>query len=184
MLTLCLSTTSPEARDRRIVRHALEHESRRAVGERSVDDVAVAGHPPDIRRTPVDIAVVVVEDVLVGHRRIDKIAARRVEDAFRSAGRARREKNEQRVFRIHFLGLTHRRGLRDLLVVPDVAAMLHGHLATGALDDDHRLDEAGLLDGGIGVGLQRHLLGAAQAFVGGDQHLRLAALDPSRERIG
>ena len=58
----------PEARGVRVVRHALEHQRGGAVGERAVDDVAVAGDPADIGRAPVDVAVVVVEDVLVRQR--------------------------------------------------------------------------------------------------------------------
>ena len=77
----------PEARHRRIIRHALKHQRRRAIGERAIDDVAVAGDPADVSRAPVDIAVMVVEHILMRHRRIDEIAAGRVHDAL---GRARR----------------------------------------------------------------------------------------------
>ncbi len=59
----------PEARDGRVVRHALEHQRDRAVGERAVDDVAVAGDPADVGGAPVDVAVVVVEHVLVASAR-------------------------------------------------------------------------------------------------------------------
>ena len=65
---LVLVDDLPEARRRGIVRHALEHQRGGAVGERPVDDVAVAGDPADIGRAPVDVAVMVVEDILVGHR--------------------------------------------------------------------------------------------------------------------
>ncbi len=66
---LVLVDDVPEARIVRIVRHALEHQRGRAVGERAVDDVAVAGDPADVGRAPVDVAVVIVEDVLMRHRR-------------------------------------------------------------------------------------------------------------------
>ena len=42
-------------------RHALEHQRGGAVGEGSVDDVAVAGDPAHVRGAPVDVALVVVE---------------------------------------------------------------------------------------------------------------------------
>ena len=61
----------PEARHGRIVRHAFEHQRGGAVRERSVDDVAVAGDPADVGGAPVDVAVVIVEDVLVRHRGVD-----------------------------------------------------------------------------------------------------------------
>src|SRR3546814_11940322 len=44
---LVLVADLPEAREVGIVRHAFEHQRRRAVGERPIDDVAVAGAPAD-----------------------------------------------------------------------------------------------------------------------------------------
>ncbi len=100
----------PEARGVRIVRHALEHQRDRAVGERPVDDIAVARDPADIRGAPVDVAVVIIEDVLMRHRRVDEIAARRVQHALGLSRRARRVENEQRVLRVHLLRRTFRLG--------------------------------------------------------------------------
>ena len=59
----------PETRRRRIVRHALEHQRGGAVRQRSIDDVAVAGDPADVGGAPVDVAVVIVEDVAGGSAR-------------------------------------------------------------------------------------------------------------------
>ena len=53
----------------------------------------------------------------------------------------------------------------------------------GAPHHDDVIDAADLGDGGIGVGLERHLAAAAQAFVGGDDDVRLAVLDAAGERI-
>ena len=54
----------------RIVRRSLVHDAGRAVGERPVDDVAVAGDPADVGRAPVDVVVrLQVEDVAVRERR-------------------------------------------------------------------------------------------------------------------
>ena len=66
---LVLVDDFPEARRRRIVRHALEHQRGGAVRQRSVDDVAVAGDPADVGGAPVDVAVVVVEDRAGGSAR-------------------------------------------------------------------------------------------------------------------
>ena len=71
-----------------IVRHAFEHQRRRAVRERAVDDVAVAGDPADVGGAPVDVAVVIVEDVLMRQRGVDEIAAGRVQHALGLSGRA------------------------------------------------------------------------------------------------
>ena len=70
----------PEARRIRIVGHAFEHQGDRAIGERSVNNVTVSGHPADIGGTPVDVAIVIIEDILMGHRSVDEIAASRVQD--------------------------------------------------------------------------------------------------------
>ena len=93
----------PEARDRRVGGHAFEHERRRAIGERPVDDVQMAGHPADVRGAPIDVAVVIVEDVLMRHRHVDEITAGRVQHAFRRAGRAGRVEDEERVLGAHRL---------------------------------------------------------------------------------
>src|SRR6185295_19181164 len=78
----------PEARGVGIARYALEDEGGRAVGARPIDYVGVAGDPADICRAPIDIAIVIVEHVLVGYRREHEISARRVHHALRLSGRA------------------------------------------------------------------------------------------------
>ena len=72
---LVLFADLPEARGVRVGRHAFKHQGRRAIGQRAVDDIAVAGDPAHIGGAPVDIAVVVIETYFMGHRGIDKIAA-------------------------------------------------------------------------------------------------------------
>ncbi len=84
---LVLVDDLPEPAHRRIVGNALEHERRRAVGQRPVENVAVAGHPADIGRAPIDVAIMIVEDILMGHRDVDEIASGRVQNALRRARR-------------------------------------------------------------------------------------------------
>ncbi len=78
----------PEAGVGRVVGHALEHQRRGAVGERAVDDIGVAGHPAHVGRAPIDIAVVIVEHVLMRDRGEDVIAAGGVQHALGLSGRA------------------------------------------------------------------------------------------------
>ena len=85
-IDLVLVDDLPEPADRGIVGNALEHEGRRAVGERPVDDVAVAGHPAHVGRAPIDVAVVIIEDILMGHRDVDEIASGGVQHSFGGAG--------------------------------------------------------------------------------------------------
>jgi hypothetical protein len=87
----------PEARHVRVVRDALEHQRDGAVGERAVDDVGVTGDPADVGGAPVDLAVLVVEGVLVRHGGEDQVAAGGVQHALRLAGGARGVEDEQRV---------------------------------------------------------------------------------------
>ena len=56
----------------------LEHDRGRAGTQRAVDDVGVPGHPADVGRTPVDVTVVVVENVPESGRRVDHVPAGRV----------------------------------------------------------------------------------------------------------
>ena len=114
----------PEARGVGVVRHAFEHQRGRAVGERAVDDVAVAGDPADVGGAPVDVAVVVVEDVLVRHRDVDQVAAGGVQHALGLAGRARGVEDEQRVLGAHLLGRAVGRRRLPSVVIPEVAARL------------------------------------------------------------
>ena len=53
----------------------------------------------------------------------------------------------------------------------------------GAPDHDDVFDAADLGDRRVGVGLERHLAAAAQAFVGGDDDVGLAILDAAGERV-
>ena len=167
----------------RIVRHAFEHQGGGAVAERPVDDVAVAGDPADVGGAPIDVAVVIVEDVLVRHRHIDQIAGGGVQHAFRPSGRARGVEDEQRILRVHLRARAFRRDHFGGLVVPNVAHRIHVDGCAGALHHDDMIDTARLGDRRVGIGLQRHLAAAAQAFVGRDDDVRLAILDAAGERI-
>ncbi len=55
--------------------------------------------------------------------------------------------------------------------------------AAGALDDDDEIDAAAFGDRGVGIGLERDFAAAADAFVGGDDDVRLAVFDAAGERI-
>ena len=166
---LVLVDDLPEAGHRRIVRHALEHQRRRAVGERAVDDVAVAGHPADVGGAPVDVAVVVVEDVLVGHRGVDEIAAGGVQHALGLAGRARGVEDEQRVLGVHRLAA----GSRPSRLAPPRRSQTSRPASMATAPPVRRTTSTvstppAFVERRVDVGLERHLAAAAQALVGGD----------------
>ena len=65
----------PAAASIRVSGYALEHQCGRTVGEGAIDNISVASDPADIRGTPINIAIVIVEDVLVGHGSLEHITA-------------------------------------------------------------------------------------------------------------
>ena len=77
----------PEAVARGGVGGALVDHLRDTVGQRAVDDVAVAGDPADVGGAPVDVGVgLEVEHVAVGEGGLGEVAPRRVQDAFGLSG--------------------------------------------------------------------------------------------------
>ena len=75
-----------------------------AVGERPVDDVAVAGDPADVGRAPVDVGVgVEVEHVLVGEGDLGEVAARGVHDPLGLGRGARGVEQVEQVLAVHRL---------------------------------------------------------------------------------
>jgi len=69
-------------------------------------------------------------------------------------------------------------------VIPEIAHRIHVDGSAGAFDHDDPIDAAGLGNRRIDIGFQRHLLAAAQAFVGGDDDLGLAIGDALGEAVG
>ncbi|MCY1515956.1 hypothetical protein D9M68_505610 [compost metagenome] len=172
--------------DIRVVRHAFEHQSGGAIGQGAVDQVGVAGHPADVGGAPEDFARAVVEHALVGQRGIDQVAAGGVQHALGLTGGAGGVEDEQRVLGAHFLRRAGAAGDLHQVLVPDVAMRVPLDLAAGALDHDDLLHAAGL---GVGqrvvdIGLQRRLLAATQALVGGDHHLGAAVDDAAGQGLG
>src|SRR5690606_30985578 len=133
---------------------AFEHQCGGAVGQRAVDDVAVAGDPADVGGAPVDVTVLIVEHVFVRHGAAKQIAASGVQHALRFAGGAGGVKNKQRVFRTHrFWWAVSARGVHGL-VVPDVTFFIPVHLATGAAHGDAGVYARAMGQRLVGVGFQ------------------------------
>jgi hypothetical protein len=174
----------PEAREVGMVGHALEHQAGRAVGERAVDDIAVAGDPAHVGGAPEDLARPIVEHVMEGGRGPDRIAAGRVQDALGLAGRARRVEDEERILGAHRLARAMVGHCGAERVVPMVAALAHPDLVAEMADDDHAGDRAALVQSGVDIGLQRDQFAAAPAAVGGDHEAARAILDAAVQRLG
>src|SRR5215212_1070215 len=65
-----------------IGRGTLIHQARRPVAQGSVDDVGVSRDPADVRRAPVDVVVLYIEDPLGGGVDMGKVSARGVDYTF------------------------------------------------------------------------------------------------------
>jgi hypothetical protein len=182
---LVLVDRFPEAAETRVVRHALEHHAGRAGGQRPVDDIAVARHPADVGGAPEDVVLVVVEDGGEGEIGVNEVSAGRVQHALRLAGGAGGVQDEQRVFRVHALGLAFGGLVRDDVLVPDVAALDPVDRRPGIADDDHFLDAGQVVfrQRGVHVRLERDLLAAPHALVSRDDEFRVAVADAAGERV-
>jgi hypothetical protein len=62
-------------------------------------------------------------------------------------------------------------------VIPEVAAFLHRDAAAGAPYHQDLLAAFAFLQGFIGIRLERNLLAAAQAFIGGDDEFGPGVID-------
>ena len=91
----------PEPRRIRIGRHAFKHHRCRAIDKRAIDYICVPCHPANIGPAPIDIILFQIENIFMGHRSPNQIAARGVQHAFGFARRARGIKNKERIFRAH-----------------------------------------------------------------------------------
>ena len=173
----------PETVRRRMIRRPLVHQHGGAVGERAIHDVAVAGHPADIRGAPVDVGILEVEDVLGRQRHPQQIAGRGVEDAFGFSGRAAGIEDEKRRFRLVRPGLMDIGGLAHDLVPPLVAPGGHDHFVRTALQHNHVLHAGCVGQRAIDACLEFDDAAPAPAPVRGDDELGLAVVHPILDRF-
>ena len=132
------------------------HDRGRAIGKRSVNDVAVTRNPPDVGRAPVDVLIPDVEDIF--HRGInpDQVTAGRMQDSLRLSGGTAGVENVERMLGIE----PHRRAMRiDVLqfaMPPNIATLLHVDLVARASVNNHALHRCAPLKRFIHILLERH----------------------------
>ena len=85
---------------------------------------------------------------------------------------------------IHRLGGAVGGRVGGCLVVPDVTAFDHRHIATGAANNENVGVVIDLFEGSIDVGLQRYPAAATKALIGGDDQFCLGAIDAIRQSVG
>ena len=169
------------------VRGALVDDLGDAVGEWAVDDVGVAGDPADVGGAPVHVLLgLVVEDVVVGVRRLGEVAAGGVDDALGLSGGAGGVEDEQRVLGVERLRMCARSTPASTMSCHHRSRpSVHVDVDAGAADDQHVLDGCrtavdrfvdGVLEGGG--------LAAAPLPVGGDDQLGFGVVDARAQRAG
>ena len=99
-----------------------------------------------------------------------------MDDALRLPGRAGSVKDEQRVLGVHDRRFAVGGEPVALRRIADVAAGLHRHVGAGAGDDNDGGDIA-LIERAVDIGLERDVLAAAHALVGGDDAAGVAIGD-------
>ena len=169
----------------RSVGGALVDDTRAAVGQRPVDDVAVTGHPPDVRSAPVHVGVrLQVEDVLVRERDLGEIAPGRVHDALGLGSGPRGVEQVQQVLGVHLLGRAVGGRAGDEVVVPVVPTVDHLDIGVASVDDDDGLHRRGLAHRSVDIGFQRRGCTPPITSVGSDDDVRLGVVDSIDDRVG
>src|ERR1700737_4328367 len=80
----------------RPVRSPSIHQDCRTDAQRSIDDVAVAGYPTNVRRAKINILLLQIEDVLCRDGRTEQIPGCGVQYPLRLSGRAARIEDKKR----------------------------------------------------------------------------------------
>ena len=91
----------PMSRGIWVVRHPFEHHCGGAVGERTIEYIAVSRDPSYVCCAPINITFVIVEDILVRHRGIDHISTGAMHYTFGLACGARSIKYKEGVLGVH-----------------------------------------------------------------------------------
>src|ERR1051326_5463276 len=78
----------PEPIRLRPVRRAFIHQRGRAVRQWAINNIAVPGHPTDVRRAPINVLILEIENPLRRQMSLQEIAASRVQNAFRLSRRS------------------------------------------------------------------------------------------------
>src|SRR5215208_6200379 len=151
----------------RVGGRSLEDEGGRPVAQGPVDDVGVARDPPDVRRAPVDVIVLDVEDPLGRGLDVSEVAAGSVNDALGFAGRAGGVEDVEDVLGVGLLGRTLLVGVGHQVVPPVVSTLGKVNVVAATPDDDHALDAGRVLEGLVGVLLEGCLLSSSRSGVRG-----------------
>src|ERR1700745_88384 len=116
------------------------HDRCRAIGERTIDDIAVAGDPADISRAPKDVFVANIEDVLRGGINADQITTCGMQNPLWLSSRTTRVEKIKRMLAVEGCRRTVRVDILQLAMPPDVAAFFHVNIVSCATENDDAPD--------------------------------------------
>jgi len=143
-----------------------------AVGEGSIDDVAVTGNPTDVCRAPVDVGFgMKIKNVLMGEGCLGEVATGGVQDPFGLTGCSGGVQNEQRVFgRKRFRCVLSGRS-RHCVMPPAVATLEPFHLIAAPLHDQNVLHGGGTISNRLVDGIFQGKNGTFPVpAIGGNHH--------------
>ena len=184
LVHLVLFAHLPEAACVGVGGNTFEHQRDAAIGQRAVDDIAVACDPTHVSGTPVDVAIMVIEGHFVCQRGICQVATCSVHNALGLTSRTGCVQNEQRVFCVH-LG---RRAVGARLgchgVVVEVTTVNPCGLTACAFHHQTLHIVIAVQQGLVRVCFQRCLTTAARCFVCCDNDLGVTPLNTGGQSVG
>ena len=113
----------------------------------------MAGDPADVGRAPERVVVLEVENPLAGQCRAQQVAAGRVQDSLRFAGRSRCVEDIERVLAVERLGRAIGRRIGLELVPPVIAAGRPVDWSARPAQDNDILEVGAGRSGGVGISL-------------------------------
>ena len=170
----------PEAVLGRVVGRAFVHHASDAVGQDSVDDVAVPRHPTDVGRAPVDVVILEVEYQPRCVRRVDHVPGRGVHHALGLSGGSAGVQDVEGMLGGQLRGRADVGLSLGRVVPPHIAGVVPANVVATALEDNHALHRGAGAVGqrGVHVVLQRNHSTAPPAAIGGDDQAGAGIVDP------
>ena len=140
MIDFIFFANFPETAGMRVSGNALEHEGSGPGQQGAVNDIGVASDPADIGGAPIDVTLLVLEDIEERKAGVNHISPTGVHHPFGFSGRTGSVKDEKHVFGIHrFSRALGGLGVNELMP-PGVAPLGEFNFSAGIFMDDNCFD--------------------------------------------
>lgn len=144
----------------------------------------MASDPTNVTTAEVAVAIMNVKDILAGHCGAKQVSSGGVHDTLGLSCRTRCVKEEEGIFRVHWLGGNVAGPLLNLFVPPQITARNHVDVGASAAVDEHVADIGALLQGIVDNLLGADELAASLTLVGSDDESGLGIKDTVAESVG